>query len=81
MKKDNFGTLIILINIVLSLFLLTMKEDKITYFIVCIISNIIAIIFSIFVLKNQNKKLMNVVSLVINIIVLICVIIYGIYFI
>ncbi len=81
MKKDNFGTLIILINIVLTLFLLTMKEEKLTYFIVCIISNIIAIIFSIFVLKNQNKKLMNVISLVINIIVLICVIIYGIYFI
>ena len=81
MKKDNFGTLIILINIVLSLFLLTMKEEKLTYFIVCIISNIIAIIFSIFVLKNQNKKLMNIVSLVINISILICVIIYGIYFI
>ena len=81
MKKDNFGKLIILINIVLSLFLLTMKEEKLTYFIVCIISNIIAIIFSIFVLKNQNKKLMNIVSLVINIIVLICVSIYGIYFI
>lgn len=81
MKKDNFGTLIILINIVLSLFLLTMKEEKNTYFIVCMISNIIAIIFSIFILKNQNKKLMNIVSLVINIIVLICVIIYGIYFI
>lgn len=30
MKKDNFGTLIILINIVLSLFLLTMKEEKLT---------------------------------------------------
>lgn len=81
MKKDSFGTLIILINIVLSLFLLTMKEEKNTYFIVCMISNIIAIIFSIFILKNQNKKLMNIVSLVINIIVLICVIIYGIYFI
>ena len=81
MKKDNFGALVVLINIVLTLFLLTMKEDKITYFIVCIISNIIAIIFSIFVLKSQNKKLMNIVSLVINIIVLICVIIYGIYFI
>lgn len=81
MKKDNFGTLIILINIVFSLFLLTMKEEKNTYFIVCMISNIIAIIFSIFILKNQNKKLMNIVSLVINIIVLICVIIYGIYFI
>ncbi len=81
MKKDNFGTLIILINIVLSLFLLTMEEEKLTYFIVCIISNIIAIIFSIFVLNKQNKKLMNIVSLVINIIVLICVIIYGIYFI
>ena len=81
MKKDNFGTLIILTNIVLTLFLLTMKEEKLTYFIVCIISNIIAIIFSIFVLKSQNKKLMNVISLVINIIILICVIIYGIYFI
>ena len=81
MKKDNFGALVVLINIVLTLFLLTMKEDKITYFIVCIISNIIAIIFSIFVLNKQNKKLMNAISLVINIIILICVIIYGIYFI
>lgn len=81
MKKDNFGALVVLINIVLTLFLLTMKEDKITYFIVCIISNIIAITFSIFVLNKQNKKLMNVISLVINIIILICVIIYGIYFI
>ena len=81
MKKDNFGALVVLINMVLTLFLLTMKEDKITYFIVCIISNIIAIIFSIFVLKSQNKKLMNIISLVINIIILICVIIYGIYFI
>ena len=81
MKKDNFGALVVLINIVLTLFLLTMKEDKITYIIVCIISNIIAIIFSIFVLNKQNKKLMNVISLVINIIILICVIIYGIYFI
>lgn len=81
MKKDNFGVTIVLINLVLSLFLLTMKEEKFTYFIVCIISNIIAIIFSIFVLKSQNKKLMNIVSLVINIIILICVIIYGIYFI
>ena len=81
MKKDNFGVLVVLINIVLTLFLLTMKEDKTTYFIVCIISNIIAIIFSIFVLNKQNKKLMNVISLVINIIILICAIIYGIYFI
>ena len=81
MKKDNFGITIVLINIVLSLFLLTMKEEKLTYFIVTIISNLIAIIFSIFVLKNQNKKLMNIVSLVLNVIVLICVIIYGIYFI
>ena len=56
MKKDNFGALVVLINIVLTLFLLTMKEDKITYFIVCIISNIIAIIFSIFVLNKQNKN-------------------------
>ena len=54
MKKDNFGTLIILINIVLSLFLLTMKEEKLTYFIVCIISNIIAIIFSIFILLGAE---------------------------
>lgn len=81
MKKNNFGITVVLINIVLSLFLLTMKEEKLTYFIVTIISNIIAIIFSIFVLKNQNKKLMNIVSLVLNVIVLICVIIYGIYFI
>ena len=81
MKKDNFGALVVLINIVLTLFLLTMKEDKITYFIVCIISNIIAIIFGIFVLNKQNKKLMNVISLVINIIILVCVIIYRIYFI
>ena len=81
MKRDNFGALVVLINMVLTLFLLTMKEEKLTYFIVCIISNIIAIIFSIFVLKSQNKKLMNVISLVINIIILICVIIYGIYFI
>ena len=81
MKKDNFGASIVLINIVLTLFLLTIKEDKVSYFIVAIISNIIAIMFSIFVLNKQNKKLMNVISLVMNIIILICVIIYGIYFI
>ena len=81
MKKDNFGASIVLINIVLTLFLLTIKEDKVSYFIVAIISNIIAIMFSIFVLNKQNKKLMNVISLVINVIILICVVIYGIYFI
>ena len=81
MKKDNFGASIVLINIVLTLFLLTMKDDKVSYFIVAIISNIIAIMFSIFVLNKQNKKLMNVISLVINVIILICVVIYGIYFI
>lgn len=81
MKKDNFGASIVLINIVISLFLLTMKDDKVSYFIVAIISNIIAIIFNVFVLNKQNKKLMNVISLVINIIILICVILYGIYFI
>lgn len=81
MKKDNFGASIVLINIVISLFLLTMKDDKVSYFIVSIISNIIAIIFNIFVLNKQNKKLMNIISLVINIIILICVILYGIYFI
>lgn len=81
MKKDNFGASIVLINIVLTLFLLTMKDDKVSYFIVAIISNIIAIMFSIFVLNKQNKKLMNVISLVMNIIILICVVIYGIYFI
>lgn len=81
MKKDNFGITVVLINIVLSLFLLTIKEDKISYFIVTIISNIIAVIFSIFVLKNQNKKLMNIVSLVLNVFILICVIMYGICFI
>lgn len=81
MKKDNFGITVVLINIVLSLFLLTIKEDKISYFIVTIISNIIAVIFSIFVLKNQNKKLMNIVSLVLNVFIFICVIMYGICFI
>ncbi len=81
MKKDNFGALVVLINIVLTLFLLTMKEDKMSYFIVAIISNIIAIIFSIFVLNKQNKKLMNVISLVTNIIIMVCAVIYGIYFI
>lgn len=81
MKKDNFGILIILINLLLSLFLLTIKEEKLTYFIVTIMSNIIAIIFNIFVLNKQSKKLMNVVSLVINIIIMVCVVIYGIYFI
>lgn len=81
MKKDNFGASIVLINIVISLFLLTMKDDKVSYFIVAIISNIIAIIFNVFVLNKQNKKLMNIISLVINIIILICVILYGIYFI
>ena len=81
MKKDNFGVTIVLINLVLSLFLLTMKEDKTSYFIVTIMSNIIAIIFNIFVINNQNKKMINIISLFINIIILICVIIYGIYFI
>lgn len=81
MKKDSFGASIVLINIVISLFLLTMKDDKVSYFIVAIVSNIIAIIFNIFVLNKQNKKLMNVISLVINIIILLCVILYGIYFI
>lgn len=81
MKKDNFGASIVLINIVLTLFLLTMKDDKVSYFIVALVSNIIAIIFNVFVLNKQNKKLMNVISLVINIIILLCVILYGIYFI
>lgn len=81
MKKDNFGASIVLINIVITLFLLTMKDDKVSYFIVALVSNIIAIIFNVFVLNKQNKKLMNVISLVINIIILLCVILYGIYFI
>ena len=68
MKKDNFGITIILINLLLSLFLLTIKEEKFTYFIVTIISNIIAIIFNIFVIKNQNRKMINIISLFINII-------------
>lgn len=75
-EKDKFGSLIVLINIIITLFMLSTKDINYSYYIVTIISNVIAIIFSIYIIKHAKKKIINIISLIINLLILIAVIIY-----
>lgn len=75
---DKFGINIVLINVILILFMLTTKiDEKIVLIIVASVSNIAAIIFNVLVLKKSNKKTINIITLIVNILILIGLIIYG----
>lgn len=70
MKYDKLGFIIVLLNMLLSAFLLSSNEDKLIMFITAIISNVIAIIFNSIAIKLANKKGKNIISLVLNILIL-----------
>ena len=77
-ETNKFGIYIVLINIIITLFMLTSKDINTSYYIITIISNIIAIIFNIYIIKNTKKKTLNIISLILNMLILFCIIIYTI---
>lgn len=76
LEKNKFGLYVVLINIILTLFMLTNDNIDLSYYIVTIISNVVAIIFSIYILKHDKKKILDIIFLICNILILILVIIY-----
>lgn len=77
-EMEKSGIYILLINIIISLFLLTSEGEILVYWITALISNVIAIIFNIYAINISKKKITNIICLVLNIAVLILLIIYGI---
>lgn len=75
-EKNRFGLYIIAINIILILFLLTDSNANLEYMVTSCVSAFIAIIFNIVVLIKGKKKVINVSSLIVNIIIFAVVIIY-----
>ena len=75
---EKFGFTTVLVNIIITLFMLTSKDINYSYYIVTIISNVIAIIFSIYLIRHAKKKILNIISLGFNIIIFILVLIYTI---
>ena len=73
MKYDKLGFIIVLLNILLNTFLLSSNEDKFIMFITATISNLIAISFNCVSIKLANKKCKNIISLIINILILITI--------
>ncbi len=72
MKKKEFvvnGTYVFLINVIITLFLLTSDDINYVYYIVAIISNIIAIGFTAIIIKTNTQKAFNIIALILNIIV------------
>ncbi len=67
-NQNKFGLYIFIINIILTLFLLTTNTTFI-YYVITIISNIIAIVMNVSIIKTNDKNTTNVVSLIANIIV------------
>ncbi len=73
MKKKEFvvnGTYVFLINVIITLFLLTSDDINYVYYIVAIISNIIAIGFNAIIIKTNTQKAFNIIALILNIIVI-----------
>lgn len=73
---DKFGIYILIINVIIILFMITSKNALISYYIVSIISNIIAIVFNSMIIKECKKKKINIITLIINLLVLIILIGY-----
>lgn len=72
-ENNRFGIYILLINIIISLFLLSSEGDKLPFIITTLVSNIIAIIFNIVVIIKSNKRIVNYVTGVGNILVLLII--------
>lgn len=66
--QNKFGLYTFVINIILTLFLLT-TENTLTYYLITIVSNVIAIIMNSYVIKHSKKNILNIISLVANIVV------------
>ena len=69
-ENDKFGIYILLINIIISLFLLSTEGEKMPLIITAVVSNGVAIIFNIVAIMKAKKKLINIVTLVLNALVL-----------
>lgn len=77
-EKNRFGIYLVAINLILILFMLTSSETNLIYAITAIVSATIAIIFNIILLKQSQKKTLNIIALILNAIILIGLIIYTI---
>lgn len=73
---DKFGIYIVLINITLILFMITNEQASIINYVVAAISALVAIVFNIIILKHGKKKILNIISLIINILIFLSTIIY-----
>ena len=69
-ENDKFGIYILLINIIISLFLLSTEGEKGPLIITAVVSNGVAIIFNIVAIMKAKKKLINIVTLVLDALVL-----------
>ena len=66
--QDKFGLYTFIVNVILTLFLLT-TETTILYYLITIMSNTTAIIMNTIIIKTSKKNMLNVISLLANIIV------------
>lgn len=69
-ENNRFGIYVLLTNIIISLFLLSSEGDKEPLIITTLVSNVVAIVFNLFVLFKSKKKIINILTLIINVIVL-----------
>lgn len=66
--QEKFGMYTFIVNIILTLFLLT-TETTFLYYLITIVSNTFAIILNTMIIKTNVKNLLNIISLIANIIV------------
>lgn len=69
-ENDKFGIYILAINIIISLFLLSTEGEKMPLIITAVVSNGVAIIFNIVAIIKAKKKLTNIITLFLNVLVL-----------
>lgn len=69
-ENNRFGIYVLLINAIISLFLLSSEGDKEPLIITTLVSNVVAIVFNLFVLFKSQKKIINILTLIINVMVI-----------
>ena len=66
-ESEKVGIYIFLINIILVLYALTEIEDKLINVIMSLSSTVVAIIFCTYFIKHTKKSIINIISMILNI--------------
>lgn len=69
-KRKYAGIYILIVNILYILTMMTSSDRPIIKVITCVISGFIAVILNSYMIKITNKKLINIICFVLNIIIL-----------